>query len=202
MGDIVSEPQTDLAQQTYTIGGTAYRLEPQSWKQAKWLGDTIFKDRDIRTIDYGTIHDCGRAQGPLFMAIALLAEGQTREQKSVMPWSAIEALAQEFQAWLSGWEVATFCTHFFYACRPDQMVMLIPGRVLQDELLKLASLPAPGPSGSSGPSSPSPMAMSPNSDVSAPSSDPLIQIRSSSAVLNVAPSIAPSLVSAGSNSPG
>lgn len=196
------EPQTDLAQQTYVIGGMTYRLEPPSWKQAKWLGGTIFKDRDIRTIDYGTIHDCGRADGPLFMAITLLAEGQTREQKSRLPWSAIEALAQDFEAQLSGWEVATFCTHFFYACRPDQMVMLVPGKMLQEELLKLAASPAPGPTGSNAPSSVSPMATSPNLSGSAPSSDPLIQIRSSNAVLNDGPSIAPSLVSAGSNSPG
>jgi hypothetical protein len=196
------DTQSEVRDQTYTIAGTTYRLEPQSWKQAKWLGDTIFKDRDIRTIDYGTIHDCGRAQGPLFMAITLLAEGQTREQKSRMPWSAIEALAQEFEAQLSGWEVATFCTHFFYYCRPDQMVMLVPGKILQDEFRKLASSPVPGQSGSSEPLSPSPMATSPSSDASVPSSDPLIQIRTSNGVSNDVPSIAPSLDFAGSNSPG
>ena len=131
------EQPTVMPVQVYQIGSAIYRLEPQSWKQAKWLGDTIFKDRDVQTIDYATIHDCGRAQAPLFMAIALLAEGQTREQKSKLPWSAIEALAQEFEAHLTGWEVARFCTHFFYLCRPDQMVMLMTGRRMQEELHKI-----------------------------------------------------------------
>lgn len=192
------EQPTVFEAQVYQIGSVIYRLEPQSWKQAKWLGETIFKDRDVQTIDYATIHDCGRAQAPLLMAITLLAEGQTREQKSKLPWSAIEALAQEFESHLSGWEVARFCTHFFYLCRPDQMVMLLSGRRMQDELQKLAASAVAGESGSSEPSSSSPTAISPSSTASAPSSDPLIQIRSSNEDSNDAPSTTPSLTSAGS----
>ena len=191
------EQPTVFEVQVYQIGSVLYRLEPQSWKQAKWLGETIFKDRDVQTIDYATIHDCGRAQAPLFMAIALLAEGQTREQKSKLPWSAIEALAQAFEAHLTGWEVARFCTHFFYLCRPDQMVMLMTGRRMQDELQKLAASASPGANGSSEPSSSSPTETSPSSTGSVPSSDPLIQIRSSSEDSNGAPSTTPSLASAG-----
>lgn len=198
----MSKQDTDLANQTYTIGGIAYRLEPQSWKQAKWLGETIFKDRDVQQIDYATIHDCGRAQAPVLMAIALLAEGQTREQKSKLPWSAIEALAQEFEAHLSGWEVARFCTHFFYLCRPDQMVMLLPGRRMQEELHKLAGSAVPGVPGSSEPSSSSPTEISPSSNTFAPATDLLIQIRSSGEDLNDAPSTTPSLASAESLSHG
>lgn len=190
------EQKQEISEQTYDIGGVIYRLEPQSWKQAKWLGDTIFKDRDVQTIDYATIHDCGRAQAPLLMAIALLAEGQTREQKSKLPWSAIEALAQEFEAHLTGWEVARFCTHFFYLCRPDQMVMLLSGRRMQDELQKLAAAAVPGESGSSEPSSSSPTETSLSSTSSAPNLDPLIRIRSSGEDLNGAPLTTPSLASA------
>ncbi len=182
------EQQEGLAQQTYTLGGVVYRLETQSWKQAKWLGDTIFKGRDVQTIDYATIHDCGRAQAPLFMAVTLLPEGQTREQKSKLPWSAIEALAQEFEAHLTGWEVARFCTHFFYLCRPDQMVMLMTGRRMQDELHKLAASAVAGERGSSDASWPSPTAISPSLSVSAPSTDPLIQIRSCDEALSAVPS--------------
>ena len=196
------EQTQKISEQTYDIGGVIYRLEPQSWKQAKWLGETIFKDRDVQTIDYATIHDCGRAQAPLLMAIALLAEGQTREQKSKLPWSAIEVLAQEFEAHLSGWEVARFCTHFFYLCRPDQMVMLMTGRRMQDELHKLALSAVPGESGSSDALLPSQTEISANLSVSAPSTDQLIQIRSSGEPLNAEPSTTPSLASAGSLSHG
>ena len=191
------EQQTGLLAQTYTIGGIVYRLELQSWKQAKWLGETIFKDRDVQTIDYATIHDCGREQAPLLMAIALLADGQTREQKSKQPWSAIEALAQELEAHLTGWEVARFCTHFFYLCRPDQMVMLMTGRRMQDALHQLALSAVPGESGSSDASLPSQTEISPSLSVLAPSTDPLIQIRSSGEASNAEPLTAPYLASAG-----
>lgn len=174
------EQQTDLTQQTYTIGSTTYRLEPQSWRQAKWLGESIFKDRDIQTIDYAAIHDCGREQAPLFMAIALLAEGQTRAEQSSRTWPEIQALAREMEPHLTGWEVARFCTHFFYLCRPDQMVMLMPGRMMQDALIKAASSAAPGDSGLSAVSSSSQTGTSPSLTLSAVNSDPLIQIRSSS----------------------
>ena len=131
------------------------------------------------------------------MAIALLADGQTREQKSKQPWSAIEALAQEFEAHLTGWEVARFCTHFFYLCRPDQMVMLMTGRRMQDALHQLALSAVPGESGSSDASLPSQTEISPSLSVLAPSTDPLIQIRSSGEASNAEPLTAPYLASAG-----
>ena len=192
------EQTQEISEQTYDIGGVIYRLEPQSWTQCKWLGQTIFKGIDVQTIDYATIHDLGRDRAPLFMAITLLADGQTRVEKSKLPWSAIEALAGEIEPHLTGWQVARFSTAFFFFCRPAEILMLIPGRRLQDELQKLAASAVPGPSGSSEPSSSSPTAISPSSNPSAPSLDPLIQIRSSREDLNAAQLTTPSLASAGS----
>lgn len=156
----------DEARKSYDIGGVTYRLEAQSWKQCKWLGDAIFKGRDVRSIDYGVIHDCGRELGPLFMAIALLPANQSRMEKSRMAWSEIEALAQEFEAWLTSWEVARFCTHFFYYCRPEQMVMLIPGKVMQEEFQKIALSLSPSENGPSAQLSPLPMATLPSETLS------------------------------------
>jgi hypothetical protein len=197
--------QTDGAlARTYQIGGVTYRLEPLSWQQNKWLGERIFRDVDVRTITFGSIYDYGREQGPLFMAICLLAEGQTRKQKSQQTLRDIEALAEEFRGELSGWEVAAFCTHFFFCCRPDQMAMLLPGRALQElfeaEAAKLS--PVPGATGSSGPSSPSPTATLPSSSPSSPDGDPLIQIRTSNAASSEPASTAPSLAGAASSCPG
>lgn len=188
----MTEPDTQtLTERRYQIGGVAYRLEALSWQQHRWLADHIFTQADVATINYGFIHDCGRVQGPLFMAICLLAEGQTRQQKSKQAWAEIEALADEFRGWLDGPEVAIFCTHFFFSCRPDQMTMLVPGRVLQElferEAEKAAVAPAPPPivpspapggSTSSAALSPSATATSPASSASlssgAPASPPPI----------------------------
>jgi hypothetical protein len=186
---------SELEKQTYQLGGHTYRLESQSWKQCKWLGDKVFRDRDVRTIDYGAIHDCGRESGPLFMAITLLADGQTRADKSRMTWEQIEALSFEFEGALTGWEVARFCTHFFYFCRPEQMVMLIPGKVLQEEFVKLASSLAPGANGSTEASSPLPMETSSSKKRSAKPSGLVNPTPISGAALNDKPSTAPSLAS-------
>lgn len=192
----VEQQASALDKQTYELGGHTYRLESQSWKQCKWLGDKVFRDRDVRTIDYGAIHDCGRENGPLFMAITLLAEGQTRTDKSRMTWEQIEALSFEFEGALTGWEVARFCTHFFYFCRPEQMVMLIPGKVLQEEFVKLASSLAPGVNGSSEASSPLPTAISSSKKRSAKAMDLVNPTPISDAGLSDKPSTVPSLASA------
>lgn len=196
------EQTQEISEHTYDIGGVIYRLELQSWKQCKWLGQTIFKGVDVQTIDYATIHDCGREQAPLFMAITLLSEGQTRVEKSRMSWPAIEALAGDIEPHLTGWHVARFCTAFFFFCRPAETLMLIPGKRLQDELKKLAASAAPGQTGLSEPSSSSPMGTLPSSTGSVPNSDPLIQISSLSVDSNVAPSTTPYLDFAASPSHG
>ena len=189
------EEEVKLESQLYELGGVLYHLEAQSWKQCRWLGQAIFNGRDIRTIDYGAVHDCGREQGPLFMAITLLAAGQTRAEKSRMTWQAIEALAAEFESYLTGWEVARFCTHFFYSCRPQDMVMLISGAAMQEELAKLASSLAPSANGSSAVSSPLPTAISSSKTPSSNDSGLMNPTPISGGALSDKPSTVPSLAS-------
>lgn len=155
MDDVVQ-----TTEKTYQIGGGEYRLEPLSWQQNKWLADHIFKDIDMQRLDYATVHDLLREKGPLFMAISLIDVAHTRAEHSRLSFKAIQERAELFAGELTGGEVALFGPHFFRFCRPDQMAMLIPGKVLQAEFQKLAEAaaeaqpsPAPGGSGSSGASS-------------------------------------------------
>lgn len=187
---------------TYQIGGKRYRLEPLSWQQNKWLGEHIFKGLDMQTLNYAVIHDLLREKGPLFMAICLLAEGQTRLQHAKQPFAAIQSLAQEIAGELTGGEVALFGPHFFRSNQPDQMAMLVDGKTLQKHFEDLARSLAPGETGSNAASSPSVTETSPELPASSPSGDPLIQIRTSSDALSDAPSISPSLVGSASRSPG
>lgn len=200
--------QTGLAR-AYVIGGQRYRLEPLSWQQQQWLGESVFKDADVGAIDYGAIHDLGRAHGPLFMAICLLREGQTRKEKSLQSWRDILALAEEFRGELTGMEVASFCTHFFFFCQPSQLAMLMPGRMMQQLFLEEArraesasGQPSSGDDGSRTVSLPSPTGILPDSRSSDPNSAPPSPGRISGADLSLSPPSAPSLVSAGSGSPG
>ncbi len=191
----------------YEIGVHRYRLEPLSWQQQQWLGESVFKDADIAAIDYGAIHDMGRTRGPLFMAICLLREGQTRKEKSLQPWREILALAEEFRGELSGMEVASFCTHFFFCCQPGQMAMLVPGRAMQQLFVEAATktadaLAAPGGTGSSTASSPLPAAISASSVVFDPSGARLNQSPICDDALSMSPPSVPSLVSVESGSPG
>lgn len=155
------DEQTDLTQKTYQIGGGTYRLEPLSWQQNKWLADHMFQDIDMQRLDYAAVHDLLREKGPLFMAICLIDAGHTRAEHSRLSFKAIQERAELFAGELTGGEVAVFGPHFFRYCRPDQLAMLMPGKVLQAEFQKLAeaaqaeSTPsrAPGGSGSSAVSS-------------------------------------------------
>lgn len=194
---------------TYLIGGQRYRLEPLSWQQQQWLGESVFKDADVAAVDYGAIHDIGRAQGPLFMAICLIRDGQTRKEKSLLPWREILALAEEFRGELTGMEVASFCTHFFFFCRPNQLAMLMPGRIMQNLFLEEARR-AEAPhgqvsSGDDGSSTVSPLSRTvtlPDSTSFDQNSAPLSPGRISEDDLSRSPRSTPSLVSAGSGSPG
>lgn len=150
----------ETTEKTYQIAGGEYRLEPLSWQQNKWLADHIFKDIDMQRLDYATVHDLLREKGPLFMAICLIDAGHTRGFHSRLSFKVIQERAELFAGELTGGEVALFGPHFFRFCRPDQMAMLIPGKVLQAEFQKLAEAaveeppsPVPGGSGSSGVSS-------------------------------------------------
>lgn len=183
------DEQTQTTPITYQITGQTYRLEPLSWQQNKWLGEHIFNGLDLQALDYAVIHDLLREKGPLFMAICLLAEGQTRTQQAKQPFAAIAALAQEFAGGLTGGEVALFGPHFFRSNPPSQMAMLLDGRTLLREWEKLAQSRAPTASGSSTASSPSATATSPDWTASLANGDPLIPTHSSSAALNGAPLI-------------
>jgi len=198
------EPTTDLHAKTYLIGGITYRLEPLSWQQNKWLGDHIFGAIDLAALDYAVIHDLLREKGPLFMAICLLAEGETRPAKAALPFSAIQRLAQTFAGELTGGEVALFGPHFFLCNPPAQMSMLLSGKVLLSALQRAHDAPSPAPiaSGSSTASSPLPTATSPSSEASSPNTDPLIQIRTSGAASSDAPSISPSWDGSALSCPG
>lgn len=193
--------ETNQANPLYQIGGKTYRLEPLSWQQNKWLGEHIFTGLDMQALDYAAVHDLLREKGPLMMAICLLPEGQSRKDQAKQPFSVIHALAEEFAGELTGGEVGLFGPHFFRCCRPDQMAMLVPGKVLQAEFVKLAQSPAPGASGSSAASSPLPTEMLPGSSPSSPDGDQLIQIHSSSAASSEPASIAPSLAGSASSCP-
>lgn len=198
----MDETATSLHEKTYQIGGVTYRLEPLSWQQNKWLGEHIFNGIDMQALDYAAVHDLLREKGPLFMAICLIADGHDRAAHSRQPFSAIAERAQAFAGHLTGGEVALFGPHFFYSNRPDQMAMLVPGRVFQNHLEALARLDAPGANGSNAVSSPSLEETSPSSGPSAPSSALLTPMRSSSDALSTSPPSAASLDSVGSSCHG
>ena len=185
----MNESQTDRGQTTYVIGGITYRLEPLSWQQCQWLGEHIFHDIDIQALDYAVIHDLLRQKGPLFMAICLLAEGQTRAQQATQPFSAIQALASRFAGELTGGEVALFGPHFFGFCQPAQLAMLIPGRVLQQQYAEIARSVLSGADGSSPASSPSATETVPVSASSSVSGDRETPSRISGAASNGARSM-------------
>lgn len=164
----------------YTINGTGYRLEPLSWQQIKWLGEHIFHNLEMGNLDYAHVHDVLREKGPLMMAICLIEDGWTRGAHSRLPFADIQTRAELFACEVTGGEVALFGVHFFRSCRPDQVGLLMPGKVLQDEMRKLfeqqsAGQPSPsespGPSGSSGVSSPSAAETSPSSAPSSATGD-------------------------------
>lgn len=198
------EPQT--VEKAYEIGGARYRLEPLSWQQNKWLAEHIFKEIDLERLDFATMWDLFREQGPLIMAISLIPEGETRAEHSRQAFDAISLRADEFAAELTGGEVATFAPHFFACCRPEQLAMLMPGKTLVQQMARAASeaarSAAPGETMSSGASSPSAAAMSPSSMPSSPDGGRLILTPISGAASSEKPSTAPSSDGSGSSSPG
>lgn len=198
--------QTDL---TYTIGDGRYRLEPLSWQQNKWLAEHIFRDIDMQRLDYATVHDLLREKAPLFMAICLIDIGMSRSEHSRLSWKSISERAEMFAAELTGEEVVRFGPHFFYVCRASmaQTAMLLPGRIMQQQMEAAAAEmatqpPAPGAAGSNTVSSPSAEEMSPRSQPSSPSGGQPTASPTSSDVSNGIPSIEPSSVGSGSNSHG
>lgn len=191
------DESTDLTDRTYEIGGGAYRLEPLSWQQNKWLADHIFKDIDMQRLDYAAVHDLLREKGPLFMAICLIDVGHSRAQHSRLSFKAIMDRAEEFAGELTGGEVALFGPHFFRYCRPDQLAMLIPGKVLQAEFQKLAEAApslAPGATGSNTALSVSAGEMSPSSASSSLNGDQPSLLHISSGASSEMPLIVPSSV--------
>lgn len=199
--------EQDGIKHEYVIGGGSYRLEPLSWQQNKWLADHVFKEIDLERLDFATIWDLFRAQGPLIMAISLVDVGMTRAEHSRRTWQSVSLQAEAFAAELTGAEVAAFAPHFFQCCRPDQLAILIPGKALQRQLAAVrpdvdAPSPAPGADGSSGASSPSAEEMSPSSASSSPTGDRPTPSPISVAVSSGNGSTAPFLAGSGSSSPG
>ena len=183
---------------TYTIGESTYRLEPLSWQQNKWLAEHIFKNIDLDRLDFATIWDLFRTQGPLIMAISLIQDGSTRAEHSRRPFQSISLRADQFAAELTGAEVAAFAPHFFQCCRPDQLAMLIPGKTLQRQFLAASAeavpSPAPGGNGSSGASSRSVEETLVEFLSSSPDGDPPTASPTSGDASSAKPSTAPSSV--------
>ena len=202
---MADQQTTTTTEPTYNIGETTYRLETLSWQQHKWLADHIFKGIDMHRLDYATIHDLLREQGPLMMAICLIESGKTRAQHSRLTFEVIASRAEDFAVELTGAEVAAFGIHFFRSClgSPATLAMLTTGKGMAQAFEALtAPTPAPGASGSSAASSRSAAATSPSSESSAPSGDRPSLIPISGAASSEKPSTAPSLASAASSSPG
>lgn len=192
----------------YTVGGHDYRLEPLSWQQNKWLADHVFQDIDLQRLDYATIWDLFREKGPLIMAISLIANGMSRTTHSKQAFTTISSQAERFAAELTGGEVAQFAPHFFQCCRPDQLVMLMPGKSLVEAARKKQaeeaaqaeaekSSAAPGATTSSGVSSPSAEATLPSSPSSSVNGDHASPSPISVAASNGSTLITPSSASAG-----
>lgn len=191
----------------YEIAGKSYRLEPLSWQQNKWLADHVFRDIDLERLDFATIWDVFREQGPLIMAISLVDVGLTRAEHSRRAFAEIQAQAEEFAATCTGAEVAAFAPHFFQCCRPDQLAMLIPGKALQRQFdaarsAEAAPSLAPGGNGSSAAWSASAEATSPSSAPFYPNGGLVNPSPISGDASSETASIAPSWVGSGSNSPG
>lgn len=201
----MADTQTQTTDQTYSIGGSTYRLEPLSWQQHKWLGDHIFAGIDMHRLDYPTIHDLLREKGPLFMAICLIQQGMSRAAHSRQSWDAISQHAEELAAEVSGAEVATFGIHFFRAClgSPATLAMLTSGQGMQQAFDALhAPSPAPGETGSSAVSSASAAGTLPSSELSRPNGDQPSLSPISGAVSSERPSTEPSLAGSVSSSHG
>lgn len=200
MADTQTTTTETTTDNTYRIGGGAYRMETLSWQQHKWLADHIFQGIDMHRLDYPTIHDLLREKGPLFMAICLIEQGRTRAEHSRQSWEAIRQQADGFAAEVTGAEVATFGIHFFRSClgSPAAMAMLTTGQGMQQAFDALAQpSPAPGVNGSSAVSSVSAAGMSPSSASSLPNGDRPSPSPISGAASSERPLTAPSLVSAG-----
>lgn len=191
----------------YAIGEARYRMEPLSWQQNKWLAEHVFKSIDLERLDFATIWDLFREQGPLIMAICLIDVGLSRTEHSRRTWQSISSQADTFAAELSGAEVAAFAPHFFHCCRPEQLAMLMPGKTLQRQFAAATSAtaapsPAPGGNGSSEVSSRSVEEtlvefLSSSPDGGRPTASPTSGDASSER-----PSTAPSLAGSASSSPG
>lgn len=202
----MSDAVTQAGEQpVYHIGGSAYRLEPLSWQQNKWLGEHIFNGIDMHRLDYPTVHDLLREKGALFMAICLIGVGMSRAEHSRLSFAAITQRAGDFAAELTGEEVARFGIHFFRSCLTNlaQMALLTPGKALQQAASEQAApSPVPGEPGSSAVSSRSPEEISPSSTASSPSGDRLSPIPTSGDASSERQSTEPSLAGAASGSPG
>lgn len=174
---------------TYVIGGISYRLVKQlGFRQCRWLGDSVLKGVELHKFKPAVLHDVVRLQGPLAMAICCLRDGETRNHHAKLPWSEIEARAEEFAAELSPDEVLAFEIPFYRLLTPAAVAIILEGRVMQvmysemDESHQPPPSPAPGPTGSSGVSSPSAEATSPRSASSSANGDLLRPSRISDAV--------------------
>lgn len=155
----IDSPSSSPEPPTFDIAGIRYRIEPLSWAQLEWLGDTVFRDVDMTALDDVTLQQLLAREGPRLMALTVLADGQSRAEKGKAGRQAAEALTDDFAAEMTPDIVMRFATYFFALNPPAQWWPILAKRARREQD-PATPLPSAG-NGSERPSACSPTETSP-----------------------------------------
>src|SRR3989442_631686 len=97
----------------YVIGDRRFSLEPLAWGQEVWLREEVFEGRNLAGLDVGALISLFRARAPLFLAIILIEDGQTRAQKIMAGLAPVRELAAWMEAHLEPIQVMEYISDFF-----------------------------------------------------------------------------------------
>lgn len=144
---------------TYTIAGKSYRYADISYQQGEWLRlEKIFDGVNLAQAEGTELQQVLRTRGPLLLAICLLEEGQSKEQKIEAGFEAVLALERAIRCSLKPSEVMAIGLDFFTRIPFEDMWQFIDFRPLLPHLTNKET--GSPPAAASSPAATSPAATS------------------------------------------
>lgn len=110
---------------SYTIGGRMFRIEPLTIRQEEWLREHVLGDLDIVEMDDFDWKDLFTRTIALFLAIALVEEGQTRQQKAAAGFAAVRELESFLATASTPAELMGIVPDFFVVNPPANLWLLV-----------------------------------------------------------------------------
>lgn len=98
---------------SYRIKEQTYRIQPLVWRQGQWLQEHVFQGYDLLAMDEVEITTLMQRKAPLLLAISLVAEGQTPEEKARAGWEAVATLAEDLACSLTPAQLKEMSRDFF-----------------------------------------------------------------------------------------